>query len=301
VRKPLTNLRFRILNLIPTLILFALLVSACGYQPPPDPGSSKPAPTPKLTFEQPLLVPRQGYVMVSVGLDISNNFPRSVFEQAKRKIAASITDLARPNSSGARIYINYIGANSYSPDATALVITIPSMPGDSPVPLLLSDPKPTGNPYQDAQAKRDVQDANTATIKAYNALHDRNRGLLARVKQDVAKQTAALLKLEPAPEDQQDIYGFAERSTQRFLQASPGSSRYMVLVSDMDNTTWSQWLQGGINLSNTHVIVAFNYCLDAGRCAYINGSWVAVFQQTHALSWRFLDPGQSEALSTLFP
>lgn len=280
------------------LLLAIAFLSSCS----PLPGTvQRQTVTPPPSPMPPMQATHQPYRTLTIGLDISGSYPRSVFEQAKHKSADAIDSLVQPNEDGATVYVNWITSNSWSPDSAAMPpVVIPDLPADPQQPTLHPMPTPTGNdPYQDAQAKATIEEENARTVRAYNNLLTQQHATLARVRAEVKRQTDTLRRLEPPVDDiSTDIYGFVERASQR-LQGSQGV-RFLVLATDLDNNDWSQFVQGDINLKNVRVRVIFHYCANAPACASIDAGWRQVFWVAGSRDIRFLDPGQSLAAPSLF-
>jgi hypothetical protein len=282
--------------LLPLLAL--LFFSSCSVLLPGT--DLKPASTPPIVAIQPIQAPYQAYRTIAIGLDISGSYPRFVFEQAKRGVADSIDGLVQPNEDGATVYTSWITENSFSPDSAAIPpIVIPALPADPAMPVLKPAPTPTGDPYQDAQAAKAVKAENARTMANYSALLKQNHAQLARVRSQVKRQTDTLARLEPPVDTiSTDIYGFVERASQR-LQGTQGTA-FLVLATDLDNNDLSQQVQGSMHLKNVRVRVIFHYCQNAPECERNDAKWQQVFQQAGVHDIRFLDPGQSLAVPSLF-
>jgi hypothetical protein len=279
-------------------LLTPLFFSSCSVLLPGT--GLKPAATPPVITIQPIQALHQAYRTIAIGLDISGSYPRPVFEQAKRAVADSIERLVQPNEDGATVYVNWITSNSWSPDSAAIPpIVIPALPTDPAMPALRPAPTPTGDPYQDAQAAKAVKAENARTLANYSALLQQNHTQLALVRSLVKRQTDTLRRLEPPIDTiSTDIYGFVERASQR-LQGTQGTA-FLVLASDLDNNNLSQQVQGGMHLKHVRVRIIFHYCQNAPECARIDAQWQQVFQQAGSTDIRFLDPGQSLAVPSLF-
>lgn len=280
--------------LLALLPLMTLLLSSCSIVP--GAGVKPGAPSPGI---QPVLVAHQSYRVVTACLDISSSYPRQDFDSAKKAIADGIDAAVQPNEDGMLVYVNWITSNSWDPSSTVTTIRIPPLPADPATPVLQPLPTPAGNPYADAEATKQVNAANAKLMKDYEQLLIQQHAKLSQVQAQVRVQTNRLRTLNPTVDTvSSDMYGCFERASERFQGV--GDVKYLLAATDLENSEWSQWIQGGVQLSGVHVRLDWFYCADAPRCAGIMRGWRDVFTQAGATDIRFSDPAQSQALPRLF-
>ncbi len=257
----------------------------------------KPAPTPLVHEEQPIVAAHRSYLRLEFWLQATDDYPQQDFDEAKRAVASAIDGLVQPNSDGAAVQISLITSNSWSPDSTVMTSVIPAIPADPQPPVLQAMPTPTGDPFTDSQNKQQVDDANTALLASYQQVLSQYHRVLAQLRARIRQQTDMLRALNPTRDSGPvDLWGMFSRAAQR-LQGGR-SPKYLFIAGSLENTTWQEFIPGSA-LWGTKVRVIWHYCQDAPTCAANSAFWQGAFSHAGATDVRIYDPAQSRALQSL--
>lgn len=278
-----------------TLLSVILLTYGCGYVPPPAPHTDVTTTTP---LEQRLTAVYTPHKTIDVWLDDTSIYPREYFTEAKNALADALDQSVQVNSGGLVVFINIITGNSWNPANTLLTIVVPALGPDPLPPTLQAQPTPTGDPFTDAQAAKQVSNANAHALSQYQTTLRAHHALLARIRAQVHTLTNKLRALNPAIDSSGDVdvSGMFGRASQR-LNAGK-SMRLLIIASSLEQNTWQQFAPYE-TLWGVHVRVLWEYCLNAPECIQNNTFWRGAFLHAGAApDVKIDDPGQSEALQT---
>ena len=277
----------------PLCLLVLLFFSSCGVLSGPD---LKPTATPPVVTIQPIVTPHRPYLAVDAWLDITGSVPSGYFLSAKNGIANSIDSYIRPNEDGAVFYVSFIAHNSFQPESTKLVITVPPIPADPPQPQLLAYPSQTGDPFTDSQNKQRVDAEHTRRLTAWQQTLKAQHAALAQLQTQIKQETDSLRRLHPQQDaSATDIYGALERAGLRFQYAPKASSKYLILQTDLENNTLAQDTNS-LRLVGVSVWVIWDTSENAPETQANTAFWQQVVMAAGAKAFQVFDPGASEAI-----
>ncbi len=275
-------------------VLLTALLSGCSVLPSLIRSQPQTTHGPQ---EQPIIRPHQAFRSVYVCADISSSVSSRFLHQFLHPLADAIDRAVVPNSDGAIFIVHWIGANSWTPDADALTITIPAIQADPLPPKSRSYPVATGDPFAEAQAHQSVDEANTNAQAQYQQQLHRLHTHLAKVRAAVHQQTQRLRSLTwPIDAIQTDVFGCVERASLYFTHAH--GTKVLLIASDLINNTFDEYVSGSMHLTGVKVKIAW-YCADAPVCMSVEAQWRQFLRDAGAQSVEFYDPVQIQTLPDL--
>lgn len=267
--------------------LLALLLLACtpGL---PDPQAAPTTPTPTATSVAVWHANYEPHRTVQYCPDDTGSYPGAFFHQANRQVADWLDQTVQINQDGLDLYTSPITSDTYG--EPELTISVPAISPDPAMPDPLPAPTPSGNYIKDQQAhdawQRDETKRAQEWMQAVQQHHDQVR----QIQQQVHQKTNALRGLTlPIDHQATDIYGCLDRASDHFR--NQGGVHLVILATDLEGNTSTE--QASINLSGALVIVIWQFCHDAPRCAQVTREWRAYVKSKGAVNLVAYDASES--------
>jgi hypothetical protein len=288
-------LKRRVVPLLASLGLITMFV-ACTIPftaTTTPPAAVTPVPTSPSAYRGPLLVQ---YCM-----DDTGSYPRAEFHYANALVAHSLVQTIIPNSGGAVLYATLINSHTFESGTTLSPFLVPPVENYPALPTPFPTP-PQTNPVSYSATATAVAVQENNGIISYNAAVAQVNNEVRTTRGQVATDANRLAVLNPAVDNTAtSVWGCLQLARDRFQGQS--ATKYLIIASDMQNNTnvdFTSDFAKAHALSGVIVKVIYYVCQTAGPCAQNAAYWTNVFRTSGAVSIRFYDAAQSNALSTLF-
>lgn len=260
------------------LCLMSLTLAACdafGSQPSQTTASNCPS------FSSAPLRPVR---IIALGLDINAVYNRTYALAAKNAVASAFDAAIQPGQGAITLYVSLITHDSFNAAATVMVLTAPSTPALPQAPVWSSDP------YKKAVQQQCFKSAMT---QVQNRLHS--------IRKQVKVQTDKLraYSLPAADPGENDSDGFLTRAASRF---QAGGSHTLLVVSgfrDQEDNEFDGDIPG-LDLTGATVRVLWYDAGSKDDTLRYTPAWRSVFSHAGATTITFLDPSESQTLSSFF-
>lgn len=281
------------------VVAVALMVtSACAEA---GTGASTPPPAasvPTTKMLTPISMPYQPPTTAVGCFDPSFTNPYGVILEALQFWADALDGAVRPNTGPITTYLLTINRQTYASARSAVVVQIPAIAAQEPVPRLQPYPPASNDPYADALKRAKIRQANAHTLAAYQHTLAQQDLELAHVRQAVKAQTNTIRRLRPSIDYQAaSVYGCVAKASEWFAE-TPGRP-LLVIASDLRNDTWVDYVPPqALALRGAVVRIVFFSCQAAPLCQRRQAAWTQYLLAAGASSVEFYDVAASRTLAT---
>jgi hypothetical protein len=235
-----------------------------------------------------MIAPYQPFRVLETCLDTPPIFAAHYFHEAATAIANKIDTAVTVNQGGMVVYVTLITHDSFQNNA--FQFSVPAFPADPAPPVKAAQ---GDNPYDNATAQQDYQNAFASWQVALVTQHQKLAGLRSQVKQETDK-----MRSEGAPYDNTgaDVFGCLDTASQHFQGVT--GEKFLLIASPLINNTLLQ--AATISLAGVSVRVIWHTCTIASICQSNDANWKKRFLQFGAKDVQFYDPAQEEASPVTF-